>query len=80
MILVTGTMGTVGSEVLRRLLSVGAPVRAFAHHSEKAAALEGAGVETIVGDYGDRGSLEAALEGVERLFLVMGTAENQVEL
>jgi len=80
MILVTGATGNVGSEVVRQLSSRRAPVRAFAHHSEKAAALQGAGVETVVGDYGDPGSLEGALERLEGLFLVMGTAENQVEL
>ncbi len=63
MILVTGATGNVGSEVVRQLSSMGAPLRAFAHHPEKAAALERAEVETVVGDYGDPGSLEGALEG-----------------
>src|SRR2546423_14043175 len=39
---------------------------------EKARALLGAGVEVVRGDFDDRTSLQAAIDGVERVFLLTG--------
>src|SRR2546423_10514819 len=39
---------------------------------EKARALLGAGVEVVRGDFDDRASLQAAIDGVERVFLLTG--------
>ena len=80
MILVTGATGNVGSKVVEQLSSAGAPVRAFVHDPEKAANVRETGVEIAEGDFQRPETLDAALEGVDRLFLLMGTAENQVEL
>jgi uncharacterized protein YbjT (DUF2867 family) len=80
MILVTGATGNVGSQVIEQLSSTGAPVRAFVHDPEKAANVRETGVEIAEGDFQRPETLDAALEGVDRLFLLMGTAENQVEL
>jgi uncharacterized protein YbjT (DUF2867 family) len=80
MILVTGATGNVGSQVVEQLSSTGAPVRAFVRDPEKAANVWETSVEIAEGDFQRPETLAAALEGVDRLFLLMGTAENQVEL
>lgn len=67
-ILVTGATGTVGREVLRGLPD-GGPVRVLTRKPERVGAMA-AGVEVVAGDYTDVGSLERALCGVERAFLV----------
>jgi NAD(P)H dehydrogenase (quinone) len=50
------------------------------HDPEKAANVRETGVEIAEGDLEGPETPDAALEGVDRLFLLMGTAENQVEL
>ena len=70
MILVTGATGKVGSEVCRQLAARKVPVRAYVRNSEKAAAMLPAGVELFGGDLLLRPQLEAALAGVEKMFLV----------
>ncbi|HEY7381067.1 MAG TPA: SDR family oxidoreductase [Gaiella sp.] len=74
-VLVTGATGTIGSGVVRELVDRGVPVRAFARSPEKAAGL---GVEVAQGDFADPGSLRAALEGVERMFLCCGNVPGQL--
>lgn len=69
MILVTGSTGVVGSEVVRALTADGAPVRAFVRDAERGAAVLGPDVELVVGDLADRGSVAAALAGVDTLLL-----------
>jgi uncharacterized protein YbjT (DUF2867 family) len=71
MILVTGATGKVGGEVVRRLAARGAPVRALTRDPAKAAHLSALGrVEIAQGDFGQPESLDAALAGVERVFLL----------
>ena len=70
MILVTGATGTVGREFVPQLLERGQEVRAMSRTPEKARALLGAGVEVVRGDFDDRASLRAAIDGVERVFLL----------
>ena len=80
MILVTGANGTVGGEVVRQLAAAGAPARGLVRSQEKAAALEGLGVEAVIGDMADPGSLDAPLDGIAHAFLVSSIPPNQVEL
>src|SRR5205085_2811670 len=70
MILVTGATGTVGRELVPQLLERGQAVRAMSRTPEKADALFGAGVEVVRGDFDDRASVQAAIDGVERVFLL----------
>lgn len=70
MILVTGGTGSVGSEVVKRLSQQGHSVRCLVRNPAKAEALRLPGVELVPGDFGDRGSLEAALAGITRAFLL----------
>lgn len=70
-ILVTGATGTVGREVVRQLVAAGRRVRALVRDEATAAAtLGGPGVELAVGDLDRPDTLDAAVQGVERLYLL----------
>jgi uncharacterized protein YbjT (DUF2867 family) len=77
-VLVTGATGNVGSAVVRELAERGVPFRALVRDPDAARSVLGDGVPLAVGDFGDPGSLRAALEGVERLFLACGNVPGQV--
>jgi uncharacterized protein YbjT (DUF2867 family) len=77
MILVTGATGTTGSVVLKELLDCGAPVRALTHSPENADELRALGAEVAVGDLSDPGSLDDAVRGVERMYLVQSPGPDQ---
>ena len=79
MILITGASGNAGQEVLRQVAQSGRRVRA-AYQSAKKAESAPAGVEAVVMDYNQPGTMRAALVGVERVFLVGPVAPNLVEL
>src|SRR5689334_14358501 len=79
MILVTGATGTIGGDLLVRLCSAGAPVRALVRSPERGDDLRGYDCELAVGRYDDRAALDAALRGVDRVFLVSRAGERQVE-
>lgn len=70
MILLTGATGTVGSALSARLGERDVPVRALAHTSSSRDVLEGRGIEAVDGDFDHPHTLERALEGCERLFLL----------
>lgn len=67
-ILVTGSTGTVGSQVLKTLSESGAEVRGLTRSPTQARFP--AGVAAVPGDLGDIDSFRAALEGVTTLFLL----------
>jgi uncharacterized protein YbjT (DUF2867 family) len=78
-ILVTGATGTVGRHVVRGLAERGEPVRAFVRDAAAPAARGlGPGVRLAEGDFADRGTVERALAGVDRLFLACGNVPGQV--
>ena len=77
-VLVTGATGNVGSRVVKELAGRGVPVRAFVRDPDRAAAALGPEVELAVGDLADPASIQAALEGVERVFLACGNLPPQV--
>lgn len=70
MILVTGATGTTGSEVVRQLAAAGQKVRALVRDRKKAGKIEGPEVEIAVGDLDRPATLEAPLQGIEKIFLV----------
>jgi len=80
MILIVGATGTVGSEAIRRLSSLNIPVRALIHRPDKAVSINAPGVETVVGDLDHLESLERALDGIDRAFLISPLHQRQVEL
>lgn len=67
-ILVTGSTGTIGSQVLAHLSGGDVAVRALTRSPEKARFP--AGVTPVAGDLGDIDSVRAALAGVSTLFLL----------
>jgi len=70
MIFVTGATGTVGSPLLARLAEREAPTRALAHSPAGRELIERCGVEAVDGDYDRPETLQAAMAGCERLFLL----------
>lgn len=67
-ILVTGSTGTIGSQVLAHLQGRGIDVRALTRSPETAQLPSG--VTPVRGDLADTDSMRAALEGVSTLFLL----------
>lgn len=78
-ILITGGTGKVGRRVIEHLAGRD-DVRALARSDGSAARLTEAGVAVVRGSLGDPDAVEAALEGVERLFLLSPYAPDQAEL
>lgn len=77
-ILVTGSTGTVGSRLVRELVSRGQSVRAFARSGDRFRF--DSRVEIAVGDFADKESLRKALDGVSKLYLLspgLGVEENE---
>src|SRR6187549_632479 len=70
LILVTGATGNTGSTVLQQLARRGAMVRAMVRSSKDAARLPNSSATVVVGNFDDPRSLEAALSGVTRAYLV----------
>ena len=80
MILITGATGLVGGAAVRQLAAQGVPLRALVRSPEKAAALAGPTVETVVGDFARPETLGPALQGVTRALLISHHDVRQVEL
>jgi uncharacterized protein YbjT (DUF2867 family) len=77
MILVIGATGTIGSEVVGQLLAADERPRAFVRDRDKARRLLGERVEPVVGDLDRSETIEAALGGVDRLFLLTTQSSRQ---
>jgi uncharacterized protein YbjT (DUF2867 family) len=75
-ILVTGSTGNIGSQVVSRLAASGADVRALTRDPEKARLP--AGVTVVRGDLMDVGSMRAALDGVTTLFLLNAVTADEL--
>lgn len=71
-VLVTGATGFVGTSLVRRLLSQGAPVRVLARSRAKAEKIARRGAEVIVGEITDRGAVSEALDGVATVYHLAG--------
>ena len=76
-ILVTGATGTIGGEVTRQLISAGVRPRLLVRDPAKAREFDGK-ADLVQGDLGDAASLERAMKGVEKLFLVAGGVDGQM--
>lgn len=75
MILVTGATGNVGRPLAGLLSDAGVPFRAFVRDPEQARAALGPSVDLAEGDFAEPATLDAALEGVERMFLLSGNSQ-----
>ena len=78
-ILVTGATGQQGEAVMRMLLKENYPVVALTRHPDRADELRRLGVQVVKGDLTDRDSLDRALQGVRKAFLVTTPYEHGVE-
>ena len=75
-ILITGATGNIGSELAKQLSAQGVPFRAMVRSlkgTEALAALEGATL--VTGDLNDPASLQQALQGIEKAFLLTNSSE-----
>jgi uncharacterized protein YbjT (DUF2867 family) len=71
LVLLTGASGYVGGRLLPRLREAGYRVRCLARRPEVVRELAGPGVEVAAGDVLDRGSLDAALHGVDAAYYLV---------
>ncbi len=78
MILITGATGNNGQEFLRQLTDMGQRVRAFVRKPADATNLKGPNIELATGDFDQPETLDAALQGVEKAFLLTPVAERSV--
>lgn len=78
MILVVGGRSKIGAALIEDLVGRGQDVRALARVGEPGAFA--AGVEVVTGDLADPGSLDAAMRGVEHVFLLCGPRPDEVAL
>lgn len=75
-ILVIGSTGTIGSQIVQRLADQGAPVRALMRDSGK---YKGpAGIEPVQGNMSDVASMREALKGIDTLFLLNAVAADEM--
>jgi len=78
--LVTGATGKTGGRVLKGLVAAGeTDVRGMTRTEDKAGGIEEAGGKAVIGDMAQPSTLEAALAGVDRVYLVAGSDERQAE-
>jgi len=75
-ILVTGSTGTIGSQVLAHLQGRGVEVRALTRSPDTAQFPDG--VTAVRGDLGDPDTLKAAMAGITTLFLLAPNAEDEL--
>jgi uncharacterized protein YbjT (DUF2867 family) len=78
-ILITGATGSNGKELIRQLTAMGQRVRALVRKPAEAAKLDSSNVEVAAGDFELPETLEAALQGVEKAFLLTPVAEAFVQ-
>jgi len=78
-ILVTGATGTFGGEVSRQLQERGEPVRVLVRDPAKTSWF-GESTQVVIGSFDRPETLDAALMGIERIFLASFDSPNQCEL
>jgi uncharacterized protein YbjT (DUF2867 family) len=69
-ILITGATGNTGSLLADHLAARGKSFRVLVHTPSKADQVRKGKTEAVIGDFSDPASLERALEGIERAYLV----------
>ncbi len=79
-ILVTGATGTVGSSLTRELAEKSIEVRAAIHDPIKAGLVKTENVETVPLDYSKPKTVDAALDGIVKLYLLTPFVPDQVEI
>jgi len=78
-VLVTGATGNIGSALVPALRSAGVDVRAFVRDESKAQPLADAGAEIVVGDMDKPETMERAVEGVDKIYLLTWNGPTQAQ-
>lgn len=76
-ILITGASGNTGLPVVERLAQMNVPFRAMIHSPGKEQLVKKGSAEVVVGDFHDAASLELALEGIDRVYLLSPPSQDQ---
>lgn len=76
-VLVTGATGNTGSGLIPALRSAGVEVRAFVRDESKAQPLRELGAEIMVGDLDKPGTIEPAIEGIDKIYLLTWNGPTQ---
>ncbi len=79
-ILITGSTGTNGQQVIQQLATTGITVRAMVRRLDKGIPLQEFGAELVEGDFSNPVSLDAALQGIDRALMLPPIDPNAVEL
>lgn len=79
-VLVLGSTGNIGPWVVAELAKSGTPARVITRNAAHAAEILAAGTEVIEGDFGHEATLQAALAGVESVFLLTPHAYTMADL
>ncbi|MEO0411128.1 MAG: SDR family oxidoreductase [Pseudomonadota bacterium] len=77
MILLTGSTGLTGQHVAKAVAATGNPVRALVRDLKKAEDLAALGVDVVQGDLADEASIAAAMDGIDKAFLLMANGPEQ---
>jgi uncharacterized protein YbjT (DUF2867 family) len=80
MILITGATGTVGKELVKLLARPEEPIRVMVRDRTKAAAIAYPGANIVEGDLRLSDTLDKALSGVHKAFLLSPPDERQAEI
>ena len=76
MILITGGSGNVGTELIKILMARGVPFRVMVRSPETVQKMAPrASVEVVAGDFNDAATIERALTGIDRAFLLTPSSE-----
>ena len=75
-ILITGATGSNGTELLKRFSARQIPVRALTRNRSHADAIQAPTTEIVEGDFAKPETLTAALQGIEKAFLLSNSTEN----
>jgi uncharacterized protein YbjT (DUF2867 family) len=79
-ILVTGSTGNVGTEVVKQLSSFKGKVRAAVQSKNRAQEIKNTGAELVEMNFNNTETVDAAFKGVQKLFLITPFVPNMVEI
>lgn len=80
MILVIGGTGKVGGELVKQIAQAGIKAKVLVRSAQKAESIHKLGLETAEGDISKIATIEAALQGVDSLFLLTTANLNMADL
>ncbi|MBI3812467.1 MAG: SDR family oxidoreductase [Nitrospirae bacterium] len=80
MILVIGGTGKAGREVVRQLAEIEVLTRVLVRNPKTAHEVKELGLEAVEGDLTNVAGIEAALRGIEKVFILVPPSQNEAEL